>query len=243
MPSYDLEKIKFATDSPTFQRAVDLYERGKVGQFVVEPYGYSALVLGSRPYGVRVSTRRYDEGDCTCYLGQNDTLCKHMVALAIYAAVDGKPLTEKDKQPVGEVVCSGRLGTLDKKGLGTINTEITLGMRYIKPYQGPSRIWFAYQSSLDEGCNRLAVVVSELPVSEQTASLLVDLLLRLDKKLNTGGIDDSNGTVGGFMEQVVAMLLEYAKLDPASLRAFKTLQNRSTSFGWEEPLVNLITKK
>lgn len=29
-PKYDLDKIKFATDGSTFEKAVDLYESGKV---------------------------------------------------------------------------------------------------------------------------------------------------------------------------------------------------------------------
>ena len=95
--SYNLDKIKFATDEATFQRAVGLYESGKVTE--VEALGgyYSAIVLGTEPYRVSVSARNYKQGHCTCYLGQKDTLCKHMVALALYVVMDGKPLSDKDK--------------------------------------------------------------------------------------------------------------------------------------------------
>jgi len=86
----------------------------------------------------------------------------------------------------------------------------------------------------------LAKLVSDLPVSEQTAKLLVDLLLRLDKKLCTGGVDDSDGTVGGFVEEVVFLLQEYAKLDQKCVTAFKKLRDKKTCFGWEEPLVKII---
>jgi hypothetical protein len=115
-------------------------------------------------------------------------------------------------------------------------------MRYIKAYKGPSRIWFAYQNSLSEGCNRLSALVSDLPVGEQTAKLLVDLLLWLDKKLSVGGIDDSDGTVGGFMEETVNALKEYTRLDPACAKTFYLLENRETCFGWEQPLLE-ITKR
>ncbi len=110
-------------------------------------------------------------------------------------------------------------------------------MRYIKPYESPSRIWFAYQGSLSEGCARLTKIVSDLPVSEQAAGLLVDMLLRLDDKLCRSGVDDSDGTVGGFIEEVVMMLKKYAELDPSCKKAFYKLENRETCFGWEEPLV------
>jgi len=238
-PKYDLDKIKFATDGPTFERAVDLYEKGRVMQFKEELNGFFATVLGTKPYKVYVDNRHYDQGECECYLGQNDTLCKHMVAVAIRAVTGGKPLTDEDKRLVSQVACSGKLGELSKEELSTTKKSITGAMRYIKPYNGPSRIWFAYQSSLSEGCSRLSKIVSELPVSEQTAKLLIDMLLRLDNKLCQGGVDDSDGTVGGFIEEIVQMLKEYAKLDSSCAKAFNALKDRETCFGWEEPLLEL----
>lgn len=243
LPTYNLDKIKFATDSATFERAVDLYEHGKVTEFKAELGGFSAVVLGGSPYKVFVSAKHYDHGSCTCYLGQNDTLCKHMIAVAIRAATGSKPLSGEDKQLVKESVCSGRLGTLSKEELLATKFAISAAKRYIKPYNGPSRIWFAYQNSLMEGCNRLSAIISTLPVSEQTARLLVDLLLRLDKKLSVGGVDDSDGTVGGFIEDMVNVLEEYAKLDPACVSAFQTLEHRETCFGWEEPLVKIYQRQ
>lgn len=107
----------------------------------------------------------------------------------------------------------------------------------------PSRTWFAYQNSLDEGCARLSKLVSDLPVSKQVAKLLVGMLLRLDKRLCTGGVDDSNGTVGGFIEEVVTVLQEYAKIDSKCIKTFKKLRGQSTCFGWEEPLVKLYDEQ
>ena len=237
-PKYDLDKIKFATDASTFEKAVDLYEKGKITRFKEELNGFFATVLGTKPYKVYVDNRHYDQGDCECYLGQNDALCKHMVAVAIRAVAGGKPLTDEDKKLASHPTCSGRLGELNKDELSAIKKSITGAIKYIKSYNGPSRIWFSYQSFLSEGCNRLSKIVSELPVSEQTAGLLVDMLLRLDKKLCMGGVDDSDGTVGGFMEEVVQMLKEYAKLDPAYAEAFHELEGKETCFGWEEPLLN-----
>lgn len=239
-PSYDLDKIKFATDGPTFEKAVGLYEGGKVTQFEEGIGAYSALVLGTKPYRVSVEARRYDCGFCECYLGQNDTLCKHMVAVAIYAVKGGKKLSEEDKKLVSSPACSGRLGILNKDELTDAKKAISNTMRFIDSYNGPSRIWFAYQNSLSEGCNRLSEIVSDLPVSKQTAELLVDMLLRLDNKLSRGGVDDSDGTVGGFIEEVVFALEEYARLDPFCTGAFSKLKNRETSFGWEEPLLKII---
>ncbi len=239
-PAYNLDKIKFATGQPTFERAIGLYENRKVTQFKEDFGGYSAVVLGTHPYRVYVSSRHYDRGSCDCYLGQKETHCKHMAAVAIYAVRGGKKLSQEDKELFSSPECSGQLGELGKEDLAETKKAITSTMRYIKAYTGPSRIWFAYQNSLDEGCARLSKLVSELPVSRQTTKLLVDMLLRLDNKLCTGGIDDSNGTVGGFIEETVLMLQEYAKLDSSCIKAFEKLCGQSTCFGWEEPLVKII---
>lgn len=241
-PKYDLDKIKFSTDPATFDKAVDLYDKGKVTQFVEGIAAYRAVVLGTKPYRVSVEARRYDYGHCECYLGQQDVLCKHLVAVAIYALKGGQPLSPEDKKTISGPVCSGRLGSLSKLELTETKKAMTAAMRYIKPYEGPSRLWFAYQNSLQEGCSRLSKIIAELPASEQTAKLLVDLLVRLDHKLGYGGVDDSDGTVGGFIEAVVGVLKEYAQLDQNCIRIFHVLKNRETVFGWEQPLLQMINK-
>ena len=239
-PKYDLDKVKFATGSPVWERAVDLYERGKVTRFEDRGTSFAAVVLGGSPYEVLVSADRFDVGDCTCYLGQNDELCKHMVALAIRTVTGVRPLTDEEKKMVSSPISSGRKGMLSADHARRLRGEITATMRLVKPYNGPSRTWFAYQASLSEGANRLAAIVPELPVCEASAQLLVDMLLRLDKKLCTGGVDDSDGTIGGFMEETVAVLVEYAKLDPECSDAFRTLIGRETCFEWEQPLLAVL---
>jgi len=242
-PTYNLNKIKFATDEATFQRAVDLYESGKVTE-VKEAFGdFTAVVRGTKPYRVSVSGRRYKDAHCTCYLGEKGTLCEHAVALALYAVMDGQPLSSEDKNQRQEVKSSGRKEELNNNELAAVKKSITESMKYIKPYSGPSRTWFANQDSLREGCARLSAVVSDLPVNAQTAELLVKLLLRLDRKLQVGGVDDSNGIVGGFMNDVVAMLKDFAQMDPACIDAFEPLCGKQTCFGWEEPLVRIFDEK
>jgi len=238
--SFDLDKIKYATDQPTYEKAVGLYESGKVTQVKDGIGSYSAVVLGTHPYHVSIEAHRFGLGYCNCYLGQRDTLCKHIVALSIHLVMGGKKLSDEDKTQVAGPVCSEKPGELSEEKLAEIKKAITSAMRYIKPYNGPSRLWFSYQNSLDEGCARLAKIVSDLPISEQTAKLLVDLLLRLDKKLCTGGVDDSNGTVGGFMQELVLMLQNYAKLDQNCIKAFEKLCGQETCFGWEESLVRIV---
>ena len=158
--------------------------------------------------------------------------------------MDGRPLSDKDKQLSPYVECSRRREPLSKEGVGAVKKAITEAMRYVKPYRGPSRTWFANQDSLREGCNRLSVIVSDLPVNEQTAEILVKLLLRLDKKLRVGGVDDSNGIMGGFMSEVVRMLEEFAQIDPDCIDAFKLLVGIGiTCFQWEEPLIQILDER
>ena len=142
-----------------------------------------------------------------------------MVAVALYAMKGGDPLKDKEKQLLSAPVCSGKLGKLGNKEVKAVTAAMSGAMRYIKPYNGPSRIWFAYQGSLRQGCNRLAGIISELPVSEQTTELLIKLLLRLDDKLCRGGVDDSDGTVGGFIEETVRALEQGQCLRIACRRA------------------------
>ena len=239
-PLYDMKKIRFAADEATFRRAVDLYGKGKVTQ--VGSFGgyYRAVVLGTSPYHVSVSAKNHKHGHCTCYLGEKGTLCKHMTALAIHAVMDGKPLKDEDKEYSSGPKCGTTGIPLTDGMLEHVKKEISASMRHIRAYNGNSYAWFSYQDSLKEGCNMLSAVINGLPVNRQSADILVKLLLRLDKKLMTGGVDDSDGTVGGFMSSVVEILVQYARMDRQCVQAFKTLVGTGTSFQWEEPLVRIF---
>lgn len=239
---FTLDDVKYGTDRRTYERAVGLYDLGKVTQVVKGDRVYSAVVIGSQPYQVSMNTRQFSFGACNCYLGENETLCKHLVALSIHAVMDGKQLREKDRERVVRPVCSGALGEFDEEELAEAKNAITANMRYIKPYTGPSRHWFEYQHSLEEGCARLSALISEFPVSAQTSAVLVNLLLRLDRKI-LDAVDDSDGTVGGFIQELVALLEEYARLDKACIQTFKKLRNRSTCFDWEDPLLEMLDKE
>lgn len=239
LPKFDLDKIRFATDPGTFNRGIWLYENGRVTKFQEQPNGYTAVVIGTQPYEVMVSRAHYDEGRCSCYLGQKDILCKHLVAVALTAIKGGKNLSPEEKLDVGGVTCSQKLGELSKIELTEVKQKISQAMKCVKAYTGPSRIWFSYQNSLTEGANRLAQIFSGLPVSYQTAVLLVKTLLRLDKKLVTGGVDDSDGTVGGLIEEGVKLLQTFAKLDLTCVKAFALLKNQHICFDWEKELLEL----
>jgi len=240
-PKFDLNKIKFSTDRGTFEKAAGLYEGDKVKGFKDEYGEYSAAVLGGNLYHVLISAKNFNRGNCDCYLGQNDYLCKHMVALAIYSVLRGKPMKAEEKEYISGPRFSEKTGELSKEKILEIKKEFSEALKHIKNYNGPSKIWFAYQAALSEGCNRLAAIVSDLPASRQTAELLVKLLLRLDRKISCG-VDDSDGTVGGFMEETVGLLRQFAAANPDCLVVFKRLKGEKTCFGWEDQLLEMLGK-
>lgn len=237
IPVYDLNKIRYGTDSPTYERAVDLYSKGKVTKFEKTPSGFTAIVLGGQPYRVSISHRSMSQGLCECYLGKQDVLCKHLIALAIFAVLRGAPIPSEHKHILSEVGFCGQMGKLEPDALEDVKRKISEAMRYIKAYNGPSKTWFAYQNSLDEGVARLTNIVSELPASKQTADLLVKLLLKLDKKLMQGGVDDSNGTVGGFMYETAELLKQFADVDSSCVETFKQLCQKDLCFEWPDTLI------
>ncbi len=239
-PKFDLDKIKFTIDPPTWERAVGLYEDGKVDEFEKTPSGYFAVVRSTHPYRVIVSAKKYDRGSCNCYLGKRDILCKHMVAVALYALKNGKPLTKKEKDLHQKIVFSEKTGELDENELAEFKKEISKAMRLIKAYRGTSKTWFDYQNSLTEGCNRLAVIFSKLPVSEQTAELVVNILVRLEKKLTMGGVDDSDGTVGGFCNEAMCLLMDFADTNPKCARHYKKLLGLDVAYDFQSEIADLL---
>ncbi|MBM4402624.1 MAG: hypothetical protein FJ044_05260 [Candidatus Cloacimonetes bacterium] len=52
-----------------------------------------------------------------------------MVAVAIYAVMQGKPLTDEDRKQVTQPTSSGKLGTLSKERLAAIKKSITGALR------------------------------------------------------------------------------------------------------------------
>lgn len=82
-PKFSLQDIKYATDDAIFGRANKLFELGKVKNIKENPRDYSATVQGTSPYKVSLSKKDVLMSDCTCYMGKNDLLCKHVLALAL----------------------------------------------------------------------------------------------------------------------------------------------------------------
>ncbi|MCK4947932.1 MAG: hypothetical protein KAS46_06130 [Candidatus Aureabacteria bacterium] len=72
---------------------------------------------------------------------------------------------------------------------------------------------------------------------------LTRLNLQLEKKLSVGGVDDSNGIVGGLAGEMVALLEKFTGIDPACIDSFEPLCGKQYCFGWEDSLVRLYDER
>ena len=182
-PKYTLDDIKYADSPAMYKRAQDLYQSNKVGDITELQHSYAATVKGTQPYQVSISKVRVDNGDCDCYMGNNGILCKHMLALGLavlHAPGKSEATREEKKIPTD---------------LNEVKPLVTTGFSKLKPYRGPSRIWFSYQRNLATGAGIIAEAVSALPPTKENARYLWKIIESIDRKF-MNGVDDSDGIVG-----------------------------------------------
>ncbi len=227
-PKFTIDDVKYADGSATFKRAQELYRSGKVGKVVETHGGYSAIVQGTQPYHVSLSHRRIDEGDCSCYLGQHDRLCKHILALALVV------LNESGKTNEAEEAQQAPTSLDEAKRI------VNAGMRKLRAYTGPSRIWFSYQRSLATGAGMIAQGVSQLPPTKDNARYLWTLIERIDKKL-VNGIDDSDGVVGECVMTIIEQLAGYTKKNPELEPIIRHFCDKKTNFDFSHELLAMLS--
>lgn len=225
-PAFTLQDIKYSVDPAMFERAQKLFEYGKVQNISETPRGYTATVQGTAPYRVSLSRKHIDRGYCDCYMGQNEELCKHMLALGLAALhLSGKANEVQEESP---------------DNLDGVKKLAVKGLRKIKPYNGPSKIWFHYQRELDVGSGIIEEAVKNLPANRENAKYLWSLVLKLSKKLAYGGIDDSDGTIGECISSLVQQCLRYAQEKPELKPMIQKFSQDDTGFGFEDELRNAI---
>jgi len=225
-PTFTFRDIQYSVDGSMFLKAEGLFKQRKVWKISETPHGYNATVQGTSLYAVSLSRRHVDEGYCDCYMGQNDELCKHMLALGIAVL----HLSGKVEEVVGE----------SPDNLDAAKQLVAKGMRKIKTYDGPSKIWFSYQRELDVGAGCIVEGVSGLPPTKEHAKYLWSLVLKLSHKLAYDAIDDSNGTVGNCISTLVAQCGRYAKEKPELRPIILEFVKDDTGFGFEEQLKEIL---
>ncbi len=196
---FTLSDIKFRVDKAMFERARKLALDGKVNEVQEHRNDYSAVVRGGSPYQVIVSKRNFDRGDCTCYMGRHDQLCKHMIALALEMLRQNAMTDEKYLHDL----------SISFKSL-TPKRSIQRGISKLKPYEGPSSIWFYYQDELREGVDLILAGVENIPHTISSMKYLFKVAQKINEKL-LNGVDDSDGTVWPVIEEILSIIIHYAE--------------------------------
>ncbi len=225
-PTFTIQDIKYSVDECMFERAKNHFESSKVRNINETSNGYMATVQGTSLYRVSLSRKHIDYGHCDCYMGQNDELCKHMLALGLAVLhLTGKIETSENNSP---------------NDLDAVKQLVAAAMRKIKPYHGPCKIWFSYQRELDVGSGMIKEAVKNLPANKENAKYIWSLVLKLSKKLAYGGVDDSDGTVGNCVSFLVKQCGRYSKEKLELKQIIKKFTEDDTEFGFEDELRNAI---
>lgn len=221
-PDFTLQDVKYSVDGRIFARAEELFKNDAVSDISETVRGYDATVYGGSPYHVSISKKRIDRAYCNCYMGENDELCKHVIALGLAVLhASGKMEETPEESPTD---------------LAEAKLLVSAGMRKLKAYDGPSRIWFAYQNNLDIGCGIIEAAVQNLPPNKENAKYIWKLVLKLSDKMIYGGIDDSNGTVGNCATALATQCAKYANQKPELKPFILKFANDDTDFGFESDL-------
>lgn len=124
--------VKRLTDTRSWQRGVDYYDRGHVQSLLVDGDEVIAKVFGTAQYKVilQISGTHID-GDCNCPMGDDGYFCKHCVAASLaYLSGEGiehagRKKTSRKKAPKTITISDIRkhLNRKDKKALVSLLIE------------------------------------------------------------------------------------------------------------------------
>ncbi len=226
------KKIKFtyidletAVSAQTYKKAQNIFNGGDIKDLEYLPSMAVAYVKGSSNYyEVAVSYKDIYKSDCNCYAGERGNICKHVIALALQILKDAG--VEKEN--------------ITATTLAEAKKIISSAIKKIKPYNGPSKIWFSYQHNLEVAALIIKQVIKELPADKEVAKYLWSLVLKLSKKLSHGGVDDSDGFVGGAIDGIVEKIANIAQKNKEILPLAQKFTKDYTGFGFEGYLKQLL---
>ncbi len=223
-PKWSIRNLEYAVSDRIFLRGKNLFQSGKVVEIREFPSFYSGIVQSTHDYQVSISEKEVDLAECNCYMGENGEFCKHIIALGLAV------LKKSGKNNKREI----------PRSLEEVKLMVSKGLRKIKPYTGPSSIWFKYQRQLDIGSFEIEEAISVLKPSVENAKYLWKLVLKLSKKLSEGGIDDSDGRVGSCISLIVEKCGSFGKQDESLIPLLRKFAKDDTGFGFEEELSDML---
>ena len=139
-PNYTLKDIQLSFDGKEFDKGMKLFKDDKVGAIKETYSGFGAIVSGTEKYTVEVESNNFENGDCNCYLGQNNYLCKHILALAIATVHKHSPQdVAVIDHTLTQAVCSGKVKEITTQELSDVEGEIKAGLSHIKSWSGTSK--------------------------------------------------------------------------------------------------------
>jgi hypothetical protein len=214
-PSYNISDIRLSISDREYRKWLDLYDSSKVSDIQEDPDEWTATVHGTQLYSVSVGARHWDQGSCSCYIGQRDEVCKHLIALAVAVTkAYGKWEDTYEGMELDTAYCSGDIREMTSDESTTIKSSIREAMKLIRSYNGPSSIWFTYQNHLQQWSRMLLLVLSDLPICHASVDICLSTLSKLDKKLCEWWVDDSDGVVWDVMGQMIDILCLMSDIHP-----------------------------
>lgn len=215
IPSYSISDIRLSLGDKEYRKWLDLYIAGKIQEIHETIHGWSALVQGTSLYRVSVWVCHWDGGSCSCYIGQRDDVCKHLIALAIaITKMYGKWDDIYEDMELDTAYCSWEIRDITDDERVTINTAIRKAMSHICSYDGPSSTWFAYQDHLRQGSRMLLMALSDLPICHESVDICCKTLSKIDIRLCEWWVDDSDGVVWDCMDQIMEVLCLMSDIYP-----------------------------
>ena len=229
------EKIKFrkidiehAVSKPTLKKAEKLFNDDCVLDVEYKRTEICASIMSTKEYTTCISYKDFFNSYCNCYAGQEDKMCKHVLALALYVLDDNELLDDEVQQA---------------KSLEEAKVLVKKGVAKIRSYNGPSKTWFRYTHNLYVSAKIIEDAVVDLPAGKDEVKYLWKLVLRLSKKLATTGVDDSDGAVGGAIDTITYKIIEMAKEKEELIPLLEKFAKDDTGFGFEDYITNFLNTR
>ena len=206
-----LPSIELLADSGSLARGRDYFREGRVVRFMVLGDGaVEGVVEGEHFYRVRLMARSWD---CDCPMGVSGVFCKHCVAVALAAEAGGKAGAEPDatsRTATPRPASPSGPRQSDTSGLAEAQKQIVAVFRSRRNFYDWRSVE-QYADIADTGIQQLREAArlwgagALVPTVQKSIAATVRVILHAD---------DSNGTIGYLVDQLLALHVELCTQDP-----------------------------